>query len=66
MPVFFILVLSNEHTKAEEYNLTFAVSGVVSSVEANIGDKVKVGTILAVLDHAPFDAARRAAVATII
>ena len=64
LPVFFILVLSNEHTKTEEYNLTFAVSGVVSSVEANIGDKVKVGTILAVLDHAPFDAERRAAVAT--
>jgi len=65
LAVFFILVFSNEQAKAGGYNLTFAVSGVVSSVNVKVGDKVKVGTVLAVLDLTPFTAAKRAAKATL-
>ena len=58
-PILLVLVLLAEQVKAGEHNLTFAVSGVVSSVKVKIGDEVKVGTILAVLDLTPFNAAKR-------
>ena len=64
LAIFVIAALSNKSAKAEGHGLTFAVSGVVSSVKVKVGDEVKVGTILAVLDIAPFDAAKRAAEAT--
>ena len=45
--------------RAAEHNLSFAVSGVVASVKVKIGDQVKVGTVLAVLDLTPFNAVKR-------
>ena len=44
---------------AADHNLSFAVSGVVASVTVKIGDQVKVGTVLAVLDLTPFYAVKR-------
>ena len=62
--VFFVLIFSIEQAKAEEYGLSFAVPGVVSSVNVKVGDEVRVGTVLAVLDLIPFNADKRAAEAT--
>ena len=53
------MALFVNQAKAAEHNLSFAVSGVVASVKVKIGDQVKVGTVLAVLDLTPFNAVKR-------
>jgi multidrug resistance efflux pump len=55
----FLVALFVNQAKAAEHNLSFAVSGVVASVKVKIGDQVKVGTVLAVLDLTPFNAVKR-------
>lgn len=60
---FFLVALLANPAKAAEHNLTFAVPGVVASVKVKIGDRVKVGTVLAVLDLTPFNAVKRSTVA---
>jgi RND family efflux transporter MFP subunit len=59
LPNLLVVALFTNQVKAAEHNLTFAVSGVVASVKVKIGDQVKAGTVLAVLDLTPFKAARR-------
>ena len=54
-----VMALFANQAKAGEHKLTFAVSGVVASVKVKTGDQVKVGTVLAVLDLIPFNAAKR-------
>lgn len=54
-----LVPLSTNQSKASEHNLTFAVSGVVASIKVKIGDQVKVGTVLAILDLTPFNAVER-------
>ena len=54
-----VMALFTNQAKASEQKLTFAVSGIVASVNVKTGDQVKVGTVLAVLDLVPFNAAKR-------
>jgi membrane fusion protein (multidrug efflux system) len=56
-----VMTLLTNQAKAYEHKLTFAVSGVVESIKVKTGDQVKVGTVLAVLDLIPFNAAKRSA-----
>ena len=59
LPGLLVMTLLTNQAKAGEHKLTFAVSGVVASVKVKTGDQVKVGTVLAVLDLIPFNAAKR-------
>ena len=47
--------------QAAEHRLSFAVSGVVVSVNVRSGQNVKTGDVLAVMDQTPFLARKRAA-----
>jgi len=59
LPLF--MLASVHQAVAAERKLSFAVSGVVASVNVKAGQKVKVGTILAVLDQTTFIARKRSA-----
>ena len=59
-----LLPLSANQANAAEHDLTFAVSGVVESIKVKIGDQVKVGTVLAILDLTTFNAVKRSTEAT--
>jgi|GEM_PF-1125243 len=59
--VMLIMGLISNQAQAAERKLTFAVSGVVASVKVKSGEQVKAGSVLAVLDLIPFNAAKRAA-----
>jgi len=53
--------LSITQGQAGERKLSFAVSGVVATLNVRPGDRVTAGTVLAVLDQSPFKSRKRAA-----
>lgn len=55
------LLTTGQSAQAADRKLTFAVAGVVASINVKPGQSVKAGTVLAVLDQTPFLARKKSA-----